>query len=103
MTIKNTQVQQVATTVFTAVGQQAVTTIVCCNVTTSTQRLSLFAVPYGQNPGRTTQVLNEIVLAPGETFSMDTERFILDANDTFIAQASENDSITVTVSSVATE
>lgn len=103
MAIKNTQIQEVATNIFTAEsGQQAITTMVFCNVTTATQTLSLFAVPYGENHGVTTQVLNNLVLAPGETFTMDTERFILEINESFIAQASQDNSITATISSVAT-
>jgi hypothetical protein len=102
MSIINTQVQSIATPVFTAVGQQAVTTIVACNVSTVTSTLSMFAVPYGANPGPTTQILNNVVLPSGETFAFDKERFVLEDNDAFFAQASVSNAITVTVSSVAT-
>jgi hypothetical protein len=102
MAIINTSVQSIATPVFLAAGQQAVTTIVACNVSTVTSTLSMFAVPYGGNAGPTTQILNNIVLPPGETFGFDKERFVLEDNDAFYAQASVSNAITVTVSSVAT-
>jgi hypothetical protein len=102
MAIINTSVQSIATPVFLATGQQAVTTIVACNVSTVTSTLSMFAVPYGGNAGPTTQILNNIVLPPGETFGFDKERFVLEDNDAFYAQASVSNAITVTVSSVAT-
>lgn len=102
MTIKNTQVTTLMTKVFEATGQNAVTTIVMCNVTTGTVNVSLFAVPYGYSPGFTNQILN-ITLPPYESFALDKERFVLDDLDSFWSQCSENDAVTITVSSVATE
>ena len=102
MAILNTQVQAIPTPVFLATGQQAVTTIVACNVSTVTSTLSMFAVPYGGNPGITTQIINNIVLPGGETFAFDKERFVLEDQDAFYAQSSVANAITVTISSVAT-
>ena len=102
MSIVNTQVQSVDTQVFLAAGQQAVTTIVACNVSTVTSTLSMFAVPYGGNPGPSTQILNNVVLPGGETFAFDKERFVLEDNDAFYAKSSIANAITVTISSVAT-
>jgi hypothetical protein len=102
MTIRNTQIQTIPTQIFLAEGQQAITTIFFCNVTTATSTVSMFAVPFGGNPGITTQVLSNIVLPPGETFSMDSERFVLEDNDAFYAQSDANNAVTVTISSVAT-
>jgi hypothetical protein len=102
MAIVNTQVQAIPTQVFLAAGQQAVTTIVACNASTLTCTLSMFAVPYGGNPGPSTQIISNIVLPGGETFAFDKERFVLEDNDAFYAQASGSNLITVTISSVAT-
>jgi hypothetical protein len=102
MAIINTQVQAIPTQVFLASGQQAVTTIVACNVSTLTCTLSMFAVPFGGNPGPTTEIINNISLPGGETFAFDKERFVLEDQDTFYAQASTPNLITITVSSVAT-
>jgi hypothetical protein len=102
MAIVNTRVQSIATPVFTAAGQQAVTTIVACNVSTVTTTLSMFAVPYGGNAGPSTQILSNVVLPAGETFAFDKERFVLEDNDAFFALAGISDAVTVTISSVAT-
>lgn len=102
MTIRNTQVQTINTQIFKAVGQQAVTTIVFCNVTTVTTTVNLFAVPLGGSPGITTQVLNGVVLPGGETFAMDSERFVLEDEDALYAQSDVNNAVTVTISSVST-
>jgi hypothetical protein len=102
MAIINTRVQAIATQVFLATGQQAVTTIVACNVSTVTSTLSIFAVPYGGNAGPSTQILSNIILPGGETFAFDKERFVLEDQDSFFAQASVPNAITITISSVAT-
>lgn len=103
MTISNALLQSVDTPIFTADGQQAVTTIIFCNVSnTQTAAVSLFAVPYGGNPGPTTQVLNNVTLPPGETFAMDSERFVLENSDVLYGTSSIENIVCVTISSVAT-
>lgn len=103
MTISNALLQSVDTPIFTADGQQAVTTMVFCNVdNTQTAAVSLFVVPFGGNPGPTTQVLNKVVLPPGESFSMDSERFVLENNDVMYGTSSVENIVCVTISSVST-
>lgn len=102
MTIRNTQVKTINTQIFEAEGQHAVTTIIMCNVSTATVNVSLFAVPDGGNAGFTTQILN-IDLPPKESFALDKERFVLDNLDSFWAQGSLDDAVTITISAVATE
>lgn len=104
MAISNTQVATIPTQVFLATGQQAITTVMFCNVTTGTNAtVSFFAVPFGGNAGVTTQVLNQLSLPAGETFSLDKERLVLEDGDALLAQSDVNNAITVTVSSVSTE
>lgn len=103
MTISNALLQSVDTPIFTADGQQAVTTIIFCNVSnTQTTAVSLFVVPFGGNPGITTQVLNNVSLPPGETFAMDSERFVLENNDVIYATSLVENVVCATISSVAT-
>jgi hypothetical protein len=102
MSINNTQVQSIATRIFLADGQQAVTTMVFCNVSTQTNTLSVYAVPYGSNPGPSTQIISDVVLPPGETFGFDKERFVLENDDAFYAVCTYNNGITSTISSVTT-
>ena len=102
MAIYNTQVQTVATSIFVAESQQAITTMFFCNVTTVTQTLDLFAVPPTAGVGLGTQILNNVVLAPQETFSMDSERLILEKDEALYAIGSSDNGITVTISAVST-
>jgi hypothetical protein len=104
MTIKNTSLQTTSTQIFIAsTGQHAITTIFFCNVSTITNIIDAYAVPYGENPSPSTQILKDVSLPSGETFSMDSERFILEENDALYAKCSPyDDAITVTISSVAT-
>lgn len=102
MSINNTQVQSIAVPIFSADSQYAVTTMVFCNVTTVTNTLSVYAVPDGQNPGPTTQIVNEVVLPGGESFSFDSERFVLELGDAFYAQCTYDNGITAIVSAVKT-
>lgn len=102
MAIQNTQIHSTPTQIFLAVNQQAITTIIACNVSQQTSYLSLFAVPYGKNPGVSTQILSEVELPAGESFALDSERFVLENNDAIYAQSSVDNAITITISSVST-
>ena len=96
MAIQNTKIQTIPTNIFLAVGQQAVTTMVFCNVTTVTNTVTVYAVPYGSNPEPGTMMINAVVLPGGETFAMDSERFVLEDNDAMYAKCTTNNAITPT-------
>jgi hypothetical protein len=102
MTIRNTQIATIPTQIFLADGQQAITTMIFCNITTQTNLLSVYAVPFGSNADITTQILQDVEIPPAETFVMDTERLILEDNDSIFALSLFNNGITATISSVAT-
>ena len=93
----------VATTVFTAVGQQAITTIMLCNVSaTSAATVNMFITPSGISWNSANQVLNSLSLPIASTHSMNTERFVLDAGDKIWVQSSVASAVSVTISSLAT-
>jgi hypothetical protein len=102
MTIRNTQVATIPTQVFLANGQQAITTMIFCNISTLTNTISVYAVPFGSNADPTTQIIREVVIPPTETFVMDTERLVLEDNDSIFALSEINNGIVATISSVAT-
>lgn len=104
MAIQNTQLTSTSVLqVFSAPTQTALTTVVFCNVspTTSTS-INVFAVPFGSSPLPSTQIMKSLQLAAGDTFVLDTERFILEENDSIWAQASVGNCVTVTISSLVT-
>lgn len=89
--------------VFDAVGEQAVTTIIFCNVSlTSDSTVDVWMVPAAQPVDDSRKIINQVFIPRGETFALDTERFVLADGDTIQAQASQNNIISCTVSSMAT-
>lgn len=104
MAISNSQLSSTAKTeVFIASGENAITCIILCNTSLTTDAtVSVWAVPAAIAAGDANMILNEISVPAGETFSMDTERFILSDGDSIQAQASQNLIVTATVSFVQT-
>lgn len=104
MAITNSQLSATAKTeVFIASGENAITCIILCNTSPTTDAtVSVWAVPAAIAAGDANMILNEVSLPAGETFSMDTERFILSDGDSIQAQASQNLIVTATVSFVQT-
>jgi len=104
MAITNSQLSSTAKTeVFVGSGENAITCIILCNTSLSVDAtVTVWAVPAAVAAGDANMIMNEISLPAGETFSMDTERFILNDFDSIQAQASQNLIITATVSYVQT-
>ena len=104
MAITNSQLASVSkTVVFASTGENAITCIIFCNTSITTDAtVSVWIVPAGDPAGSENQVINELSIPAGETFSIDTERFILSDSDSIQAQASQNLIVTTTVSYVST-
>ena len=104
MAITNSQLSATAKTeVFVGSGENAITCIILCNTSLTTDAtVSVWAVPAAVAAGPANMILNEISVPAGETFSMDTERFILSDGDSIQAQASQDLIVTATVSYVQT-
>jgi hypothetical protein len=105
MAITNTLVETTtATTIFTAVGEQAITTVMFCNTDpVNTCVLNVHAVPAPGVPTTATYILRSLNLPATETFVMDAEKLILSNGDRLIAQetAGYNQVVAATVSSVS--
>jgi hypothetical protein len=104
MAITNSQLSSVSkTVVFASTGENAVTCIIFCNTSLTTDAtVSVWLVPATVPAAAATQIINEISIPAGETFSIDTERFILEDSDSIQAQSSQNLIVTATVSYVST-
>lgn len=102
--ITNTVVPSATTAqIFLASGQQAITTMIFCNTSASSDStLNVYVVPFGSNATPSTQIMKTVPVPAGETFVLDSERLILENGDAIYAQASVNNIITATVSSLAT-
>ena len=91
------------TVVFTAAGEQAITTVIFCNTSLTTDDIvTVWIVPATQPLDDSRMVMNQVALPKGETFALDSERFVLADGDTIQAQSSHNSIVSVTVSSMAT-
>jgi len=101
MAITNTRLSTInPTTVFTAVGQQAITVLYLCNTTGSTVTTNVYVNNGGASDDDNT-IYSLLELTANETYVISTEKLILDDSDLVIADANIADSVTVTVSSIS--
>ena len=101
MAITNTRLSTTSpTTVFTAVGQQAITVLYLCNTTGSTVTTNVYVNNGGASDDDNT-IYSLLELTANETYVISTEKLILDDSDLVIADANIADSVTVTVSSIS--
>ena len=81
-------------------GEYAVTTMIFCNVSGASATLTLHLVETGSSPDAVNTVMQTLVLPAGETFTFDSERFILADTDAVHAIASANSRLVATISYV---
>jgi len=90
-----------ATNLFTAVGEQAVTTIFFCNISTGTDvTLSIWVTSQGQAVGDDCLIIKDLPLPGSETYVFETEKLILDNSEAIHAQATVDNIVVATISSV---
>lgn len=80
--------------------EYAVTCIVFCNISVSDATLTVHAVVSGGTVNTTNQIINALLIPAGETFTFDTEKFVLSTGDRVHAIASANSRLVSTVSSM---
>lgn len=81
-------------------GEYAVTTMIFCNVSVSSATLNLHLVETGAAPSTVNTIIKTLTLPAGETFTFDSERFILADSDAVHAIASADSRIVATISYV---
>lgn len=104
MAITNTRLATTATTtVFTAVGQQAITVMYICNTTGNNARVNVFCIDSSDSSGASTEntIYSQLEITANDTYVISTEKLILDNGDLIEVEANVADTITVTVSSIA--
>lgn len=102
MAITNSYIASTATTnIFTAVGEQAVTTIFFCNITTATDvTVNIWVTSQGQAVGDDCLIIKDLPLPGSETYVFETEKLILDDSEAIHAQATVGNIVVATISSV---
>jgi hypothetical protein len=104
MAITNTRLDTITpTTVFEAVGQQAITTIYLCNTTATPVSFNMFVIDSGDSVGAAynNMIYSAVEITANDTYIISTEKLILDNGDLVDVEANVADCITVTVSSIS--
>jgi hypothetical protein len=104
MAITNTELTTTnATTVFEAVGQQAITVIYITNTTATPVAFNMFVINSDDSVGAAfdNQVYSTVELTANDTYVISQEKIILDNGDLIDIEANIADCVTVTVSSIA--
>ena len=96
------------TTVFTAVGQQAITVMYICNTGEQDATVNVYCVDSDDSsgPGASSLIYNQLLITAGntgtgDTYVISTEKLILDNNDFIEVEANVANLIAVTVSSIS--
>jgi hypothetical protein len=98
MTIQNTLLTTVPSSVYTSTGNSAVTSVYFCNSGATAVNFSVWAVPNGSTANINTRIYNNIQLASADTYVLDVEKLILGNGDSVQANATANTSISTTLS-----
>lgn len=109
MAITNTSIDSTLTTIYTSIGNNAITTVIVCNTETydpgtptfGLTYLYLYAVPDGSSATSTQMIVNKLPIPAGETVSFDQEKMVLADGDTLVAKSENPANLVVTVSTLA--
>jgi len=111
--ITNSFIDATLTDVYTSSGETAITSMIFCNyadadniagdtaLTDADTFLDLHIVKNGSSATDTNKILHQLKIPAGETFIMDTEKFVLDNGDKVVAQSTSPATIAVTISTIA--
>ncbi len=80
--------------------EYAVTCMIFCNTSASDVTLNLYAIPTGLSVAAQTQIIKDLLIPAGETFSFDSEKIVLGTGDRIRAVSSANNRLSVAVSSM---
>ena len=102
MTVRSTLLDSSAGPILTVpTGQQyAITSMFFCNTTSQDSILQIHLVPDGGTFRNDNKIIHNLLISPGDTFSFDTEKIILDSGDSVQAKADPAGSISSTLSYV---
>lgn len=101
MAIKNTAVTTTAQSIFTSVGNTAITTIHLCNYSASPVQANVYLAPSTSNvAGAASVIYGNVTISAYNTLIIYQEKFVLAGGDTVYANVSSNSTVTATVSSI---
>jgi hypothetical protein len=102
MTVKSTLLTESNLAVLQVAENQqyAVTSMFYCNTTDQESVLQVYIVAGGQTPRNDNKIIHDLTISPGDTFTFDTEKIILDSGDSIQAKVNPSGGISCTLSYV---
>jgi hypothetical protein len=100
MTIQVGNVTTSAASVYTSVGNTAITFLSLCNYTAGNVVANVFVVPSGNSAGNTNIIINNITITVGDTYQLyvGAEKLLLNNGDSVQVNANANNAITTVTS-----
>ena len=100
MTIQVGNVTTSAASVYTSVGNTAITFLSLCNFSAGNVAANVFVVPSGNSAGNTNIIINNINITVGDTYQLyaGAEKLLLNNGDSVQVNASANTAITTVTS-----
>jgi hypothetical protein len=100
MTIQVANVTTSAASVYTSVGNTAITFLSLCNYSAGNVVANVFVVPSGNSAGNTNIIINNINITIGDTYQLyaGAEKLLLNNGDSVQINASANTAITTVTS-----
>ena len=101
MAIKSTLIHDAFTAIFTSPmsgDSSAVTAVYLCNIGAGPVTVNIHAVPFGDTVSSANIIYYNLEITSEDTYVIDSERLILNASDSIVAIASEDEKIVATVS-----
>lgn len=98
MAIRTANVTTVAASIYTSVGNSAITTIHLCNYSASAVSANIYVVTNGSSANVINMIYCNQQITTTTTYIIDSEKLILSNGDAIFANASANVSIGATVS-----
>lgn len=98
MAIVNTSLATSAANIYASSGNSVVVTVYLCNTDTVSRSVSMYLVPAAGTASSSNIIIKDLVIAPSDTYIMNTERLVLANGEMLQASANTNAVITATVS-----
>jgi hypothetical protein len=100
MAITNTSLDTYTQEIYHSYGENAVTTIYLCNTSGNTVMVDLHACKANTTPSTSNLIYYQLPIAAGDTYVIDTEKLILETDDTLQAFADTGNAVVATTISI---
>lgn len=99
MAITNTSLSTSAANIYASSGNNVVVTVYLCNTDTVARTVNMFLIPAAGTASSANQIIKDLLIAPSDTYIMNTERLVLANGEMLQANCNVNSVVTATVNS----